>query len=203
MIKGFDISENNGSVNMLQAKAEGMEFVIIRLGYGNCHLDSKFYENINNAIYAGLKIGVYYYDYGLNAKDAKREAQFLVRILLESGLTPDKLDLGVWFDMEDADNWKRKHGMPKAHTITEMCSAFICECNKWGYWCGIYASYDWLKNKINTEQLASYVPYWCAQWDDKCDWENTLLWQYTDSLEINGQLFDGDILMKKLPVDKY
>lgn len=200
MIKGFDVSENNGDVNMLKAKAEGMDFVIIRLGYGNRHLDSKFYENINNAIYAGLKIGVYYYDYGLCAEDAKAEAKFLLCTLMECGLTPDKLDLGIWFDMEDADDWKRRHGMPKAQTITEMCSAFICECNQWGYWCGIYASLDWLQNKIRTEQLASYVPYWCAQWDEQCDWDNALLWQYTNELVIDGQEFDGNYQMKALPV---
>ena len=58
---GIDVSENNGNINWEVVKAAGVEFAIIRLGYGNCHLDSRFYENINGAIEAGLDVGVYYY----------------------------------------------------------------------------------------------------------------------------------------------
>ena len=60
MRKGIDVSENNGRIDWTEVKANGIEFAIVRLGYGNCHLDSLFYENINGALDAGLKVGVYY-----------------------------------------------------------------------------------------------------------------------------------------------
>lgn len=191
MVRGIDVSENNGQVNWQAVKDAGIDFAIIRLGYGNKHLDGRFYENINSAIAAGLQIGVYYYSYALTVEAAKAEADFAIDILKDCGLDPDKLHMGVWFDMEDADGYKARNGMPDNQTITDMCSAFIVKFNEAGYSAGIYANLDWLQNRIYTQQLADYVPYWCAQWDSKCDWPATL-WQYTDSLNIAGDNFDGN-----------
>lgn len=46
MLKGIDVSENNGYVDWNAVKAAGMDFAIIRLGFGNRHLDTNFYENV-------------------------------------------------------------------------------------------------------------------------------------------------------------
>lgn len=192
MVRGIDVSENNGQVNWQAVKDAGIDFAIIRLGYGNKHLDGRFYENINSAIAAGLQIGVYYYSYALTVEAAKAEADFAIDILKDCGIDPENLEMGVWFDMEDADGYKRENGMPDNQTITDMCSAFVVECNKVGYSCGVYANLDWLENKIYTTQLADYVPYWCAQWGSKCDWPNAKMWQYTDKLRIGGKYFDGN-----------
>ena len=194
--KGIDVSENNGYVDWQAVKDAGVDFAIIRLGYGNKHLDSRFEENIRGAREAGLDVGVYYYDYGLDAQDAREEADFLLDMLRIYGYTPWHLKLGIWFDMEDADNWKHDHGMPDNQTITDMCSEFICACNRNGYPCGIYASLDWLDNKIDISQYAPYVPYWVAQWSDECDFDDATIWQYTESLIIDGQIFDGNYLIK-------
>lgn len=196
MQKGIDVSENNGRVNWQIVKNKGMEFAIIRLGYGSGHLDSEFYCNVNGALAAGLKIGIYYYSYALNTYGAHKEAEFVLQTLKESGLTPERLECGIWYDMEDADGFKERHGMPSNSEITAMCSRFISDLNAAGYSCGIYASLDWLENKIETHRLAEYVPYWCAQWGGSCDWPRAKMWQYTDCLPIGGKEFDGNYLFK-------
>lgn len=192
MMKGIDVSENNRIVNWRDVKAAGIEFAIIRLGFGHKHLDSSFYENVNGAVNAGLKIGVFYYSYAMDADEARQEAEYAAYILKDCGLTPDKLPMLVWYDMEDADGYKAANGMPDRQTITDMCSAFIVAMNQAGYSCGIYANLDWLQKKIDTKQLADYVPYWCAQWGGKCDWPFAKMWQYTNRYEINGRFFDGN-----------
>lgn len=194
-IKGIDVSENNGVVDFNAVKAAGYEFVIVRLGYGNCHLDSRFYKNVNEALAAGLKIGVYYYDYGLDAMDAKHQAKYMLEVLMDCGLTPERLEMGVWYDMEDADGWKLRHGMPSRRGITEMCREFVKECNLWGYDCGVYACLDWLENKIAVDQLGEGVKIWCAQYNRNCDYDNAFMWQYTSEAVINGQQFDANELM--------
>lgn len=193
MAHGIDVSENNGAVDWDAVKAAGIEFAIIRLGYGRRHLDSRFFENVREATARGIRIGVYYYSYALDEEDAKAEGAFVVETLVGAGIKPYMLAHGIWFDMEDADSWKANHGMPDNQTITNMCSEFICECNRNNYQCGIYASLDWLENVIYTDQLAAYVPYWVAQWNTRCDWKNTTLWQYTERLYIDGHCFDGNI----------
>lgn len=189
-MKGIDVSYHNGVVDWQSVVAAGCEFSIIRLGYGNRHLDEKFLDNVNEALAAGLKIGVYYYSYALTVEDAKSEAQFVQEVLQENGIDPE---LGIWFDMEDADGYKERQGMPDNQTITGMCSAFICSLNEAGYsHVGIYASYSWLTSIIDTSQLADYVPYWNAQWGNSNSFPSAKMWQFTDSLEIGGRIFDGN-----------
>lgn len=189
-MKGIDVSYHNGDIDWQSIAESGIEFVIVRLGYGNRHLDTKFVDNVNGALAAGLKVGVYYYSYALDTEAAKAEAQFVQEVLRENDITPE---MGIWFDMEDADGYKERNGMPDNQTITDMCSAFICKLNNAGYsFVGVYASYSWLTEKIDTLQLADYVPYWNAQWSSKNDFLGAKMWQFTDSLEISGQLFDGN-----------
>ena len=81
MLKGIDVSEHNGVMNWTTVKNAGMDFAIIRLGFGNKHLDGSFYDNFNGAKMAGLKVGVYYYSYAMTPEEAKAEAQYLLYIL--------------------------------------------------------------------------------------------------------------------------
>lgn len=193
MKKGIDVSENNGRVDWNAVKAAGIDFAIIRLGYGNRHLDECFYENVNGAIAAGLQIGVYYYSYALDAEAAEHEANFLVDTLLDCGLTADRLPMGVWFDQEDADGYKARNGVTDGETLTEMCAAFVNICRTRGFKCGVYASLDWLENCLDTDAFPG-APIWCAQWSWRCDWPGTAIWQNTDELEIGGRFYDGNIL---------
>jgi GH25 family lysozyme M1 (1,4-beta-N-acetylmuramidase) len=192
MMKGIDVSENNGWIDWKAVKENGIEFAIIRLGYGRGHLDTLFYKNVNEALEAELKIGVYYYSYALNRLAAWEEASYMMHILESSGLTPGKLEMSVWFDMEDGDGYKERNGMPSAQIITAMCNEFIAECNRHGYNCGLYASLDWLENRIYTNLLPEYAPIWCAQWAHSCDWPGAKMWQFTDRLKVGNRWFDGN-----------
>ena len=193
MMKGIDVSHNNGAVDWASVKSSGCEFAMIRVGYGKNTLDRQFYNNVNGALKYGFKIGVYHYSYALTVADAKKEADFIVKILKQCGLTPEKL-IGVYYDMEDADGYKARHGMPNRQTITNICSVVINALWRAGYTAGVYANDDWLRNKIDLSQLGG-----CALWlaepgkprpSRKCN-----IWQYTFTEKINGKTFDADILM--------
>lgn len=99
---GVDVSEHNGIVNWQEVRDAGIEFAIIRLGYGRGHLDSQFYHNVNGALNAGISIGVYYYSYAQNCNDAIEEAAFATHILNDCGLVPARLTMGLWYDAEEA-----------------------------------------------------------------------------------------------------
>lgn len=193
--RGIDVSENNGTVDWDAVVEAGVEFVIIRLGYGRGHLDEEFYDNVQGALSRGLQIGVYYYGYARNHFDARDEAEFLVETLQEAGLTMDKLPMGVWYDMEDADGWKEENNCWDGYLMSEECASFIEVCRANGYDCGVYASLSWLVDVLDVEVFGENVPIWCAQWDSECDWEGAKIWQDCDDFEIDGRAFDGNILM--------
>ena len=100
--------------------------------------------------------------------------------------------MGVWFDMEDADGYKERHGVTDRQELTNMCSVFINRMWEEGFdYVGLYANYDWLTNVLYMDQLD--VAVWAAQYNSTCDYDEADIWQYTDSLEIDGKYFDGNV----------
>lgn len=152
MLKGIDISEHQGkNFNIAE---HSPDFVIIRGGFAET-VDRCAYEFVAQAEKLGIPWGVYWYSYALTIKGATAEAGACIKFL--NGKVPP---LGVWFDMEDADNFKRNHGFPSPDTITLMCREF-CSCMKArGLYSGVYASQSWFGTKI----LDNKLPRWIASW---------------------------------------
>jgi len=186
-MKGIDVSEHNGSINWQDVVDDGNEFVIIRLGWGNRHLDERFYDNFNGALDAGLKVGIYYYSEATDASEAATEAEFALYVMQDAGITPDMLEMGFWFD-EENDNWKSDR-LTDPEEITDICTTFINALTEAGYLCGLYANYDYLTNVIDMSRLPG-VPVWCAQYNSQCDYDGAAIWQCTGSYFINGAQFD-------------
>lgn len=193
MIKGIDVSHNNGKVDWAAVKRAGFTFAMIRVGYGKGNLDKQFYTNVNGALSHGLKIGIYHYSYALSNSDAEKEANFVISTLMEAGLSAKKV-IGIYYDMEDADGYKAKHGMPSRQALTNFCSIAVNRFWKHGYVAGVYCNKDWYKNKLHFNQLGG-----CALWlaepgkakpSIKCN-----IWQYTFTEKIAGKIFDADIMM--------
>lgn len=67
-----------------------------------------------------------------------------------------KPTLPIAFDMEDADGYKRKYGMPSNSTLQSICETFLSIVQKAGYYVSLYASLSWLNNQLNTAELDKY-----------------------------------------------
>jgi GH25 family lysozyme M1 (1,4-beta-N-acetylmuramidase) len=187
MTYGIDVSENNGFVDWQAVADAGIKFAIVRSSYGRNSRDENFLRNVEGAHSVGLKCGAYHYSYALTPEQAQQEARNCKNAIDEAGVL---LELPVWFDMEDADGYKRKYDFDfSADNVTAICKAFLDEIKPLD--CGIYASLSWLENYIDWQGLGCAV--WNAQWGDSDDLQG-YMWQYTDSLNIGGKTFDGNIL---------
>ncbi len=195
-MQGIDVSENNGFIDWQMAASSGVEFAIIRLGWGKRHLDRRFYENINGAFNAGLKVGVYYYSYAVTQEESEDEADFVIETLDDCGLTPDKLEMGVWIDEEDADKWRSRHGLDVYSDRQLVTNMAIATVNKfWGAGfmpAGVYMNCDWKENVIDMDQTGG-AGLWLAQPDVGGSAYDCNMWQYTFNLDIGDKTFDGDI----------
>lgn len=153
---GIDISKHNGDINLEPYRGQ---FVIIRAGYGNFTKDEKFDRNVSECKRLGIPFGVYLYSYALNADGAKAEAEALLKIL-----EPIKNDIkvGVWFDMEDADGYKKKHGFKFTHeNISAICYEFAKTIEDAGYYSGIYTALSWLQYiKPECDRYDKWVASW-------------------------------------------
>ncbi len=184
-MKGIDVSYHNGVVDWQAVEAAGIEFVIVRSSYGLQSKDPMFAQHVAGAKSVGLKVGAYHYSYALSVADAIQEAANCREAIDSTG---QLFEMPVWFDMEDADGYKKRKGFAFDRAeITAICKAFI---DNVGLDCGVYASYFWLCDYIDWRSLGCAV--WNAQWS-KHDNIKGYMWQYTDRLEIGGKLFDGNI----------
>lgn len=194
---GIDVSENNGVVDWQAVKDAGYDFAIVRCSYGKTGRDDRFLENVNGAHSVGLQVGAYHYGYGLTPYDATIEADNCKEVISESGVL---LELPVFYDMEDADGYKARHGFDfSSDNVTGICRAFL-NC-MYPLDCGVYASEGWLNNYIDWQSLGCAV--WNAAWkngynptadDDGTDGIKGFMWQYTDKAIINGKEFDADVI---------
>lgn len=178
MKKGIDVSEHNGTIDFTKVKNDGIEFVIIRLGWignkNNHTIDKKFEQNFNNAKNAGLKVGVYVYSYVENSKAMQSAINWVNEKL--SGKT---LDYSVFLDVEDA----QISSLDK-ETLTILCKQF-CE-RVTGFETGVYANLDWFTNKLNVNELTKYK-IWLAQWGD--DYSKNFkvdMWQFSSKGSVEG-----------------
>ena len=153
---GIDISKHNGNIDLSPYKGQ---FVIMRVGYGNFTLDKKFKRNVEECKRLGIPFGVYHYSYALNMETAKKEAQ---AVLKEIEPYRNDIKVGVWFDMEDGDGYKRKNGFKFNHdTIAPICYAFCKIIEDAGYYTGIYTSISWLKYVSGVNDR---FDKWVADW---------------------------------------
>lgn len=195
---GVDVSKHNGNVDWQTVKNAGYgSFAIIRAGYGGDYTnqdDPQFERNVNECERLGIPYGVYLYSYALNTNDAKGEVNHILRLLKKVG---KNFKYGVWFDMEDADNYKKNHGMPSNSTLVDICYTFCEAVENAGYYAGIYASLSWLNNQLNNSKLDRFDK-WVAQWNNTgCTYKKTYsIWQNTNNVSIGGKRFDGNKLIR-------
>ena len=104
---GVDVSSYNGVIDWNKAKASGIDFAIIRIGFGDDDTkqdDARAIANMNGCEAADVPYGVYIYSYAISEGEVDSEIAHTLRMI--NGHYPA---LGVWFDMEDADGYKSRH----------------------------------------------------------------------------------------------
>lgn len=172
---GIDVSKWQGNIDWNQVSG-AVSFAVIRCGYrgtsGNLAIDPKYLKNIKGAKAAGVKVGIYFYSRATNEAEAIEEASLAVSLAQQGG----GVSLPIYMDME-ASNQK---GLSSAQ-LTSIANAFISTVNNGGYRGGLYASKNWLAQRMNNGSGVS-GSIWVAQYNTKCTYSGRKdIWQYTSS----------------------
>lgn len=192
----IDVSGHDGLIDWDSAK-EHIEGVIIRIGYGNDYAyqdDKQAIQNMDECERLGIPYGVYIYSYAMTMQETESEISHTLRML--KGRNPVR---GVWFDMEDADEYKKNHGMDvyseeDRTLLTDFCIRFIEEMHSRGYVTGVYANYDYYKNVLDTNRLSMTEGFnmWLAHWGVEEPDMDCMMWQF-GAYRIGDHEFDGNI----------
>lgn len=183
--KGIDVSKWNGTVDWNKVKADGIDYVIIRGGFGNSTVDPKFQSHINGASNAGLKIGVYWFSYATSVTKAKEEA---AKCLETIAPYKDKITYPVFYDFEyDSIRYANDNGITITKDLSsKMADAFLTSIKDAGYISGIYTNKDF-GDKYFYEDMLFSNNLWIAQYSSECTYPRPyMMWQYTEKGTING-----------------
>ena len=193
VLLGLDISKWNGNIDWKSVKEAGVEFVIIRAGYGTNYVDPYFKKNIESAIANDMLIGVYWFSYSWTNQGAHLEAKKCYNTIKKY---KKHITLPVFWDFEyDSVNYARKHGhsVSKARA-SNMADTFCTTIRGYGMEAGIYTNIDY-SNRYFTKKVLNKYHTWVAVWRSNCTYkEHYIIWQKSDKFYINGAKFDVNIL---------
>lgn len=180
---GIDVSKWNGNINWSSVKNSGVSYVIIRCGYrgsttGALIEDPKFRTNIQGAINAGLKVGIYFFTQAVNEVEAVEEASMTIGLIRGY-----KISYPVFLDVESSGG--RADGLDSG-TRTKVVNAFCQTIRNSGYTAGVYANKTWLSSKMNAGALSGYK-IWLAQYNTAPTYGGKYdLWQYSSKGSVGG-----------------
>lgn len=178
MSKGIDVSKHQGVIDWQGVKNTGIDFAILRAGYGKYdnQKDERFEENYSNAKKAGIKLGAYHYSYAKSVEDAKREAEVFLK-----WIDGKQFEYPVAFDVEE-----KSQSDKGKQFVSDIIRAFCATVEKAGYYVCVYANKYWLDNYVDDDCKRKYDT-WLAQWSDKATYGgNYGIWQYSSQGEIDG-----------------
>ena len=181
--KGTEVSKfqnMDGDIDWQAAKADGLDFVMIRIAYGTT-MDPYAYANIQGAQAAGIKVGVYLCSTAQNLEDTKAETELTLQML--QGIT---LQYPVAYDVEVN---KMLEGGATADDMTAMINYYCQAMTQAGFIPIVYANKTWLTKHMNLSQ----IPYdvWYASYPSDKVYRpvygsNTTIWQSSEKGTVNG-----------------
>ena len=173
---GVDLSKHNGDVDFEMLKKSGIQYVILRAGFGKSpkQKDTKFETNYAKARSVGLDVGAYWYSYAESTAEAEQEAELCLSVL-----NGKRFEYPIYFDLEEARQFKIG-SLFCTNAVNMFCDAI--EAN--GYFAGLYMSKSPMMQYISAETRRKYA-LWVAQYGSKCTYPEPYgMWQFTP----NGML---------------
>lgn len=191
-IKGIDVSEHQGNINWQSVKNGGIQYAILRAGYGRAisQKDKQFDNNYKGCKDCGMPCGVYWYSYATTEDVARQEAKVCLEVIKDK-----QFEYPIYFDVEE--NSQLSLGKDK---VSKIIQAFCNEIEKAGYWAGLYMSASPLKSYVSAEVQQRYA-IWVAHYGvSKPSYSGDYgMWQYSATGKVSG--INGNVDLDECYID--
>ena len=139
-------------VNFTKLKSEGVQFVILRIGYetsttSGIKIDPSFDELYRRARAADLDIGLYLYSYALTYNAAKNDAVEVKNYIEARGMY---FEYPIYLDMETSAQTSSS-----ASTMESICLGWCETLEAAGYYPAVYSAY-WVFNSLPSSFKSRY-----------------------------------------------
>lgn len=172
MIDAIDVSKHQGKFNWQAAYNKGIRHAMLRAGYGRyaSQKDPQFERNAEECARLGIQYGVYWYSYATTPAEARQEARCCL-----AAIHGKHLCLPVAYDIEYEPCILRLTTAQR----TALVEAFLSEIEAAGYYGILYASCDFIRNRLDYKALSKY-DIWVAQYGNACTCPLPYgIWQYS------------------------
>ena len=186
----IDVSEWQGDIDWAKAKADGVEGVIIRLGYGwGNNADKKAQRNISECKKLGIPFGIYWYSYADTPSIAKEEGTDVVAKLKQFGVNPSDLAYPVYYDLEKW-TWEGHQPPTDPNVYNNIVNNWYSALQSAGYKnLGVYSYTSYLQGPLKHADIYAKTT-WVAQYGARMGFDsfptNSRGWQYTSSGKVGG-----------------
>ena len=186
----IDVSEWQGDIDWAKAKADGVEGVIIRLGYGwGNNADKKAQRNISECKRLGIPFGIYWYSYADTPSIAKEEGAGVVAKLKRFGVRASDLAYPVYYDLEKW-TWKGRQPPTDPNVYNDIVNNWYGALQSAGYKnLGVYSYTSYLQGPLKHADIYAKTT-WVAQYGARMGFDsfptNSRGWQYTSSGKVGG-----------------
>lgn len=186
----IDVSEWQGDIDWAKAKADGVEGVIIRLGYGEGNnADKKAQRNISECKRFGIPFGIYWYSYADTPALAKEEGADVVAKLKQFGVNPSDLAYPVYYDLEKW-TWEGHQPPTDPNVYNDIVNNWYSALQSAGYKnLGVYSYTSYLQGPLKHADIYAKTT-WVAQYGARMGFDsfptNSRGWQYTSTGKVDG-----------------
>ena len=186
----IDVSEWQGDIDWAKAKADGVEGVIIRLGYGwGNNADKKAQRNISECKRLGIPFGIYWYSYADTPSIAKEEGADVVAKLKQFGVNASDLAYPVYYDLEKW-TWKGHQPLTDPNVYNDIVNNWYSALQSAGYKnLSVYSYTSYLQGPLKHADIYAKTT-WVAQYGARMGFDSfptdSRGWQYTSSGKVDG-----------------
>ena len=186
----IDVSGWQGDIDWAKAKADGVEGVIIRLGYGEGNnADKKAQRNISGCKRLGIPFGIYWYSYADTPALAKEEGADVVAKLKQFGVNPSDLAYPVYYDLEKW-TWEGHQPPTDPNVYNNIVNNWYSALQSAGYKnLGVYSYTSYLQGPLKHVDIYAKTT-WVAQYGARMGFDsfptNSRGWQYTSTGKVDG-----------------
>lgn len=186
----IDVSEWQGDIDWAKAKADGVEGVIIRLGYGEGNnADKKAQRNISECKRLGIPFGIYWYSYADTPSIAKEEGADVVAKLKQFGVNASDLAYPVYYDLEKW-TWEGHQPPTDPNVYNDIVNNWYSALQSAGYKnLSVYSYTSYLQGPLKQADIYAKTT-WVAQYGARMGFDSfptdSRGWQYTSSGKVDG-----------------
>lgn len=177
--KGIDVSYAQGEIDWERVKASGVEFAILRCGYGDdleSQDDSRYRANADACTRLGIPFGLYLYSYATDTKHAASEAEHILRLARDY-----RPAYPLYYDLENQETV----GQLTNAEIAQVAQVFHDRVEKAGYFAGTYANKNWWTTRLTDPRFEKWAK-WVAQYPTLTYTGTLGMWQYASDGRVNG-----------------